>query len=97
MSELIKSVRIRPIEGSTDDLKIGRLDTKVSLFRDNRRTRNCIGYSISSTGDELGVNWSSIEYQTNPTRAWYQFIGPGGTPYDVEKTRGYKVRAVRSF
>jgi LAS superfamily LD-carboxypeptidase LdcB len=63
MSELIKSVRIRPIEGSTDDLKIGRLDTKVSLFRDNRRTRNCIGYSISSTGDELGVNWSSIEYQ----------------------------------
>lgn len=63
MSELIKSVRIRPIEGSTDDLKIGRLDTKVSLFRDNRRTRNCIGYSISSTGDELGVNWSLIEYQ----------------------------------
>ena len=70
-----------------------RLPTKYELYLMN------LSYSsIDSAGTTFAMQyWSSIEYQTNPTRAWYQFIGSGGTPYDAEKTRGYKVRAVRSF
>ena len=70
-----------------------RLPTKYELYLMN------LSYSdINLVGTDFSMQyWSSVESASDQTKAWYQFIGPGGTPYYVEKTRGYKVRAVRSF
>lgn len=65
-SELIKSVRVRPVKEpsgyKTGAFEGGLLDYNVSIFRSGKRERFCTAYKLKSNGENDSAAWFPLTY-----------------------------------
>lgn len=67
MSEEIKSVRIRPVKEpsgyKSGAFEAGRLDFKLTIYRESKRVRKCAAFKIRGNGEISSMVWYPIEYK----------------------------------